>query len=132
MSVKQKYLKDENGEIFSPIVSTDSIYDSDGNVAPQIVAWCFATIKNEVVTIHAEKNIASFTLQNDTAKTIFVNFKNALKDTNYAAVVSVENNGTGAEIVGVYDHKTTYFKIDVSNYNGGNIRPLQVNVIVVR
>lgn len=27
MSVKQSYLKDENDEIFSPIVSTTSIYD---------------------------------------------------------------------------------------------------------
>lgn len=132
MSVKQKYLKDENGEAFSPIVSTDSIYDSDGNIAPQIVAWCFATIRNEVVTIHAEKNIASLTLQDDVAKTVIINFKNALKDTNYAAVVSVEKGGTGAEIVGVFDHQTTYFKIDVSNFNGGNVRPTQVNVIVVR
>lgn len=132
MSIKQKYLKDENGEVFSPIVSADSIYDSNDKTAPQIVAWCFATIKNEVVTIHAEKNIASLTLQNDVAKTIFINFKNALKDTNYAAVVSVEKDGTGAEIVGVYDHQTTYFKIDVSNFNGENIRPAQVNVIVVR
>ena len=28
--VNQKYLKDENNEIFSPIVSVDSIYDSSG------------------------------------------------------------------------------------------------------
>lgn len=35
MSVQQKYLKDENGNIFSPIVSTDSIYDFDGNASPQ-------------------------------------------------------------------------------------------------
>lgn len=26
MSIKQKYLKDENGDIFSPVVSTDSVY----------------------------------------------------------------------------------------------------------
>lgn len=30
MSVQQKYLKDENGNIFSPIVSTDSIYTGGG------------------------------------------------------------------------------------------------------
>ena len=30
MSTQQKYLKDENGEIFSPIVSEDSIYDNNG------------------------------------------------------------------------------------------------------
>ena len=30
MSVQQKYLKDENGNIFSPIVSTDSIYTRGG------------------------------------------------------------------------------------------------------
>lgn len=28
---KQKYLVDENGEVFSPIVSTNSIYDEEGN-----------------------------------------------------------------------------------------------------
>lgn len=31
MSVKQKYLKDENGETFSPIVGMESIYDNNGN-----------------------------------------------------------------------------------------------------
>lgn len=30
MSINKKYLKDENGEVFSPIVSTDSIYDGGG------------------------------------------------------------------------------------------------------
>lgn len=31
MSVKQKYIKDENGEIFSPIVSEESVYYNTGN-----------------------------------------------------------------------------------------------------
>lgn len=31
MSVKQKYLKDENGETFSPIVGMESVYDNNGN-----------------------------------------------------------------------------------------------------
>lgn len=31
MSVKQKYLKDENGEVFSPIVGMESIYDNNGD-----------------------------------------------------------------------------------------------------
>ncbi len=31
MSVKQKYLKDENGEVFSPIVGVESVYDNNGN-----------------------------------------------------------------------------------------------------
>lgn len=30
MSVKQKYLKDENGEVFSPIVNVNSIYGENG------------------------------------------------------------------------------------------------------
>lgn len=30
MSTKQKYLKDENGNIFSPIVSTDSVITGGG------------------------------------------------------------------------------------------------------
>ena len=36
MSVQQKYLKDENGNIFSPIVSTDSIYTGGGSLTPYI------------------------------------------------------------------------------------------------
>lgn len=32
MSVKQKYLKDENGEIFSPIVNVNSVYTDGGGV----------------------------------------------------------------------------------------------------
>ena len=28
--IKQKYLKDENGEIFSPIVNVDSVYTNNG------------------------------------------------------------------------------------------------------
>ena len=30
MSVKQKYLKDENGEVFSPITSADSVIVGGG------------------------------------------------------------------------------------------------------
>lgn len=30
MSIKQKYLKDENGEIFSPVVSADSVIVGGG------------------------------------------------------------------------------------------------------
>lgn len=37
MSVSQKYLKDENGEIISPIVSTSSIYNSDGETLDEIL-----------------------------------------------------------------------------------------------
>ena len=32
MSINQKYLKDENGNIFSPVVSVDSIYDEQGTI----------------------------------------------------------------------------------------------------
>ena len=31
MNVKQKYLKDENGQVISPVVSTDTVYDASGN-----------------------------------------------------------------------------------------------------
>lgn len=30
MSVSQKYLRDENGNIFSPIINVDSIYNGGG------------------------------------------------------------------------------------------------------
>ena len=35
-TAKQKYLKDENGNIISPITSVDSIYDSQGGVYQNI------------------------------------------------------------------------------------------------
>lgn len=132
MSIKQKYLKDENGEVFSPIVSADSIYDSDGNPAPQIVAWCYATINNEVATIHAGKNIASLTLGTSVDKPVTVNFRKALKDVYYAAIVSAEYEATGTEIIGVYNHKTTSFTLDMSTYTGAHVRPQQLNIVVIR
>ena len=39
MSVKQKYLRDENGEIFSPIVSASSVYLSNGSPIQPIVLF---------------------------------------------------------------------------------------------
>lgn len=131
MSIKQKYLKDENGEIFSPIVSSSSIYDVDGNKAPEIVAWGYISITNNAATVQAGKNITA-TVQQDAPKTIRIGFKKALKDKNYAAVASVEVNGTAGEIVGVYGHTTTYFNIDVSNHQGVSVIPSSISVIVIR
>lgn len=37
MSVKQKYLKDENGEIISPIISANSVIFNDGTNAEDVV-----------------------------------------------------------------------------------------------
>lgn len=37
-TVKQKYLKDENGDIFTPIVHASSVYREDVNVA-SIMNW---------------------------------------------------------------------------------------------
>lgn len=31
MDVKSKYLKDETGEVISPVVSTQTVYDASGN-----------------------------------------------------------------------------------------------------
>lgn len=31
MNVKSKYLKDETGEVISPVVSTQTVYDASGN-----------------------------------------------------------------------------------------------------
>ena len=51
MSVKQKYLKDENGEVFSPITSESSIYTSSGN------DMSIQAITNIAVIIHIEIGI---------------------------------------------------------------------------
>ena len=31
MDVKSKYLKDESGQVISPVVSTQTVYDASGN-----------------------------------------------------------------------------------------------------
>ena len=31
MNAKQKYLKDESGQVISPVVSTETVYDASGN-----------------------------------------------------------------------------------------------------
>lgn len=31
MNVKSKYLKDESGQVISPVVSTQTVYDASGN-----------------------------------------------------------------------------------------------------
>lgn len=132
MSVKQRYLKDENGETFSPIVSSDSIYDTDGNAAPQIVAWCYAELVSGAYVIRAGKNIASLALGSGTSLPVTINFKKAMKDSYYAAIVSAEYDDTGTEIIGVYRHTTTGFSIDCSTYTGAHVRPTQLNIVVVR
>lgn len=132
MSIKQKYLKDENGEIFSPIVSADSIYDSDGNAIPQIVAWCYAKISASNPNILAGKNISKIVLDTTKSKTLIVYFKEAIKDNNYAVVACAEIGGVGKEIVGIYEHSSTYFKLDVTDYQGINEFPTELNIIVVR
>lgn len=48
MSVKQKYLKDENGEVFSPIVSASSVYDSNGNPIEPIVLFNASSLSNAI------------------------------------------------------------------------------------
>lgn len=52
MSVKQKYLKDENGEVFSPITSESSIYTSSGNDM-SIQAITIAAANDETLTLGA-------------------------------------------------------------------------------
>lgn len=51
MSVKQKYLKDENGEVFSPIVSATSVYyDTTNDIQPKC---CLATFdKDKTITVN--------------------------------------------------------------------------------
>lgn len=59
MSIKQKYLKDENGEIFSPIVSASSVYDSNGNTIEPIVLFNASNLSNAIkfLTTNTVKNI---------------------------------------------------------------------------
>lgn len=52
MSVKQKYLKDENGEVFSPITSESSIYTSSGNDM-SVQAITIAAANDETLTLGA-------------------------------------------------------------------------------
>lgn len=130
MSIPQKYLKDENGDIFSPVTSVESVYNSDGEAIPQIVAWCYATMSSGVVTIKSGSNISKIT--QDSVGTYTVTFKKNIKDVNYASIVICEVDGYGQEIVGAYDHRTSSFKFDVTNHSGSFVAPTQINIVVVR
>lgn len=130
MSIPQKYLKDENGDIFSPVTSVESVYNSDGEAIPQIVAWCYATMSSGVVTIKSGSNISKISMVN--TGTYRVNFRTNIKDVNYAALVCCEANSNGQEIIGVYQHKTDSFLFDVTNYSGTAVIPAEINIIVVR
>lgn len=37
MNVKSKYLKDETGEVISPVVSTQTVYDASGNTLGEVL-----------------------------------------------------------------------------------------------
>ena len=131
MSIKQKYLKDENGELFSPVTSIDSVYNSNGEKVPQIVAWCFAKMNaSGVATLQAGSNISEISMVN--TGTYRVNFRTNIKDVNYAALVCCEAGGNGQEIIGVYQHRTDSFLFDVTNHSGTAIIPAEINIIVVR
>ena len=43
-SVPGKYIKDENGNIFSPIVSSDSVITKGGNLTPSAITLVIALL----------------------------------------------------------------------------------------
>lgn len=131
--MNQKYLKDENGEVFSPITSIDTVYNSHNQPVPQIVAWCYAVIdiQSRVVTIKAGSNIDRVTINSDNM-TFNVYFNYPIKDAYYSVAVSFESSGIGREISGVYDQRTDSFKVDCANYLGQPINPTQFECIIVR
>lgn len=130
MSVKQKYLKDENGEVFSPITSIESIYNSNGEQIPQIVAWCYATADSDSFIIQAGSNIEKIVKMS--TGTYRAYFKTNIKDTFYSALVNCEVSSIGKEIIGIYQHNINYFTFDVTDYTGAAMTPAEVNIIVIR
>ena len=130
MSVKQKYLKDENGEVFSPITPIESIYNSNGEQVPQIVAWCYAIADSDSFSIQAGSNIGKIVKMS--TGTYRAYFKTNIKDTFYSALVNCEVSSIGKEIIGIYQHNINYFTFDVTDYTGAAMTPAEVNIIVIR
>lgn len=135
-TVKQEYIKNKEGEIISPITSTDSIRNQDGDTPPQIVAWCYAKDFTGDSPVHLNGyNIKSIIKQLSAGgrNCWQVTFNKPIKDKDYAAMISVDMSGTeGKEIVAVYQHQTTGFQFDCHYDKDTMAVPYEVNIIVVR
>lgn len=129
MSIKQKYIEDENGEIFSPIVNIDSVYQNNGDKMNAIRAWAFVEFTNGVSSLIKGNNISKVEMIKK--GTFQVSFNRKMDDKYYAAFVCCEANATGREIVGVYNHKEGSFYFDVTDFNGTAEVPLEANILVV-
>lgn len=141
-TVNQEYIKNKDGEIISPITSTESLRNSNGDVPPQIVAWCYANADPTTLTcnIRANYNIKSITRKptQGNTKTLYywdVEFIKPIKDKNYAVTISIDMDGHhGKEMVGVYVHDTIGFHFDCypQGETGDEAIPTDINIIVVR
>ena len=90
MSIKQKYLKDENGEVFSPITSADSVIVGEGRLADIINNHCSVFTRRNYTwsgTINSNNN--------------YTNISSITNDKSYNRVaiimcyVKFNNNGNG-------------------------------------
>lgn len=64
MDVKGKYLKDENGEIISPITSMNTVFDNDGNSLNSIIAkdaYFYSVLSRQQNIDNNSKQIIQFT-----------------------------------------------------------------------
>ena len=145
-TVNQEYIKNKDGEIISPITSTESLRNPNGDVPPQIVAWANISVNTSyAITINGSYNIKSIIRKqnggSEAASSAYyyeVLFTKPIKDANYAVSISLDVSGTkGEEIVGVYSYSSGGFRIDCYTGKDGSAVgnehvPVCLSFIVVR
>lgn len=104
--INGKYLKDENGNIFSPITSTQSIFDNDG-ISLKNLLLRFKTIKVWIRNTNRGSSKVSYDKIEGQVITSFViggaGTKNTAHITSIIPEISEsESNGGGSRVVGVH------------------------------
>ncbi len=91
MSVKQKYLKDENGEVFSPITSSQSVYTRDGEpIDNKFIIACYISTSTNSYNYGDYISFKKEIYNNSNGKIIFNS--NGLITINHTGFIKVSYN----------------------------------------
>lgn len=118
MSIKQKYLKDENGEIFSPVVSADSVIVGGGVSLTESFSYSTEEIKTGKFWIDGSpiyrKTYTGHTPNKNTSK--WTNLQKAyLENTTILNIYGViANTKTDRRVIPVNAYESTNYYVSVS------------------
>lgn len=91
MSVKQKYLKDENGEVFSPITSSQSVYTRDGEpIDNKFIIACHISTTTDSYNSEDYVSFKKEVYNNSNGKIVFQD--NGLVTINHTGFIKVSYN----------------------------------------